>query len=131
MAERYNRSVLLLLIRALKHRLDLACCLKSFYYPYLRRNIMIRYTKNVPNLLRGDHQLTSVLLAGILSMASALAIAGEHFDDTGTDTYKAENRIDQKHAGSASGIAENLDREPCINGEVSSTGLFVTQALED
>ncbi len=32
---------------------------------------------------------------------------------------------------SASGIADNLDLEPCINGEVSSTGLFATQALED
>lgn len=32
---------------------------------------------------------------------------------------------------SASGIAGNLDLEPCINGEISSTGMFATQALED
>lgn len=32
---------------------------------------------------------------------------------------------------SGSGIADNLDLEPCINGAVSSTGRFATQALED
>jgi len=30
-----------------------------------------------------------------------------------------------------SAIAEALDLEPCINGGVSSTGLYVSQALED
>lgn len=34
-------------------------------------------------------------------------------------------------SASVSGVAENLDLEPCINGEVSSTSLFATQALKD
>ncbi|MCP5003830.1 MAG: hypothetical protein GY941_07745 [Planctomycetes bacterium] len=32
---------------------------------------------------------------------------------------------------STSGSAEKMNLEPCINGKVSSTGLFATQALED
>lgn len=32
---------------------------------------------------------------------------------------------------SASGNGNDLQREPCINGQVSASGLYETQALED
>lgn len=32
---------------------------------------------------------------------------------------------------STTALAEDLSLEPCINGEVSSTGLFPTQEMED
>ena len=59
---------------------------------------MIRCTKNLQNPFREGFQLMPALFAGILPLVSSLAIAGDYYTDTCTDTYKEENLINQKYA---------------------------------